>query len=39
MNVPTKLKLDCIFFRYYVGRKYMFDYDFKEAEEYLRYKQ
>ena len=23
--------------RYYVGRKYMFDNNFKEAEEYLRY--
>jgi len=30
-------KSQLVTYRYYVGRKYMFDYNFKEAEEYLRY--
>eukprot|EP00088_Acartia_fossae_P047751 TRINITY_DN5185_c0_g1_i5.p1 TRINITY_DN5185_c0_g1~~TRINITY_DN5185_c0_g1_i5.p1 ORF type:complete len:409 (-),score=81.85 TRINITY_DN5185_c0_g1_i5:484-1683(-) len=30
-------KSQLVTYRYYVGRKYMFDYNFQEAEEYLRY--
>jgi len=30
-------KSELVTYRYFVGRKYMFDYSFKEAEEYLRY--
>ena len=30
-------KSQLVTYRYYVGRKYMFDNNFKEAEEYLRY--
>jgi hypothetical protein len=30
-------KSQLVTYKYYVGRKYMFDYNFKEAEEYLRY--
>ena len=29
--------LTILLLRYYVGRKYMFDNNLKEAEEYLRY--
>jgi hypothetical protein len=29
-------KAELVTYRYYVGRKYMFDNSFKEAEEYLR---
>jgi len=30
-------KAQLVTYRYYVGRKYMFDNSFKEAEEYLQY--
>ena len=39
-NSPLKNrypKAQLVTYKYYVGKKYMFDNDFKAAEEYLRY--